>query len=567
MATRRFDSGDLAAGVLAKKLSAACSDWWRPPLGIDERGFGPQKTKEQVMTATKNRLQLRKICRSLLALTLAGAFGSSTFANVDYSKNFQILYDERRFDEAATTLEQHLDASPDDYGARTKLALTLLRMGERDFAHQQIERLRAAGDAEASRSADSLQSLLDRFIRHDADRDKLSDALGRLDAGEARHLIDGMDLVEEQKAILRMYVATYSADYSGARAFLAEIHPQRLADHKRVKALAAEIDAAEQRNAELMRTVDSYWYGPVAASTFGQGFGDKAPEIKEFSVVKYLDAVEALAQNAPLSATSMDATFHASLIASPKDEAFKLGQRILQLKGQIRVPCLSRSQHFDLVIDAKAGRLRTDIVNVPFKAAFTRKGTDQATNDWYGELVPFDVPFAQLDQFEQRAPHNYTIQGLDNEAYVLKLKHGGVVPAYALMSAVHMIYGEKAQKTATAALGEFLVKLADTAGANVKAKLVDPAKMTPNGKAIFMAVMGGLSAGVGSYASTHGDFSSAAQLQRQSAFFVTQAASMASKDASVRAANASWTRALAQRGFDFASDTEFGEVETLLGLQ
>jgi hypothetical protein len=459
-------------------------------------------------------------------------------------------------------LEDHLTSAPTDSRAQALLAGSLIKIGQAAEAERAIATLEGIASTEEDRKAvTGLKSVLRKFNYNTHCKEILAGALKRSDFTGALAAVDSFEVSDAAKAVLRAHLDGYRGDFASAKSRLETISFERHSQKRRLDGMEKDLDESAKRYAVIIGRADQMLYSGVSASVFGAEFSRKVPEIANFKLTDYLEAVDAAVKVAPLSDHALDLAFHEAMLTADFDAVASLGDRILAAKGSIRIPCVSTDRYFDLVIDARSRRIFTEEDTAHrFSVVFAGGGeVNSPKNEWIGPFDAFSLTFDQINRVRQETKHDFRIQGLRRGSYVLDLGPKAVVSQYALMGPIHMSYGEAIQKKATLNLGKFVLHILARPVKDIE--LVNPAKKTVDGARIFAIVAMGLAGAAGNMAQSNGNVAVASQMQTNMNLLSASVEKMDAAQALGDATKKPWYAEMGAHSVEFLDQQAFDELD------
>lgn len=296
--------------------------------------------------------------------------------------------------------------------------------------------------------------------------DLLDQDLAQLKGDEALSLVDKMYLEPQQKELLKFYINRRQANLATAISRTVSMHA--LSPEKPVAELQREVTEDAAILSKLKERIDWYRYSAITNGSCTPDWIRKEVPTQDYSIQEYARLVANAEDRFPLNSWVLDQAFFATLLSKPYEDTESFGDKILNAKGTLRIPFYSRDMLFDLVIDKRSRRIRTEIDS--------RVQSNESGSDRMEPLIAFDLRFDQVTSISQKGSSDTGTFALAKESYAVKLEPTGLAPYYAFMDAVQCLYGEAAQKTVTENLGRFLAHV--MASPTIVQHLVDPEKKT-----------------------------------------------------------------------------------------
>jgi hypothetical protein len=371
-----------------------------------------------------------------------------------------------QYAEAAASLEKYVQIQPQNISAHCLLALVEFRAQRKTEA---LAEFKVIENAPPTSDSESCLKKLTPSLRPELNQDmekKLDTSLFELKSEEALSTVDEMYLEAHQKELLKFYINRRQGSLANAFSRLMTI--RTLNSEAPIESLRKDVVADAALFQEIKARVDWYRY---SALTNGSGTPDwvrKEIPKQNYSLLEYARLIANAEQHFPLNGWVLDQAFFATLLAKPYEDVESLGDKILGAKGTLRIPFYSRGSLFDLVIDVRKSRLRTE--------PDSRVPANESGSDRMLDLEPFDLAFEQITSLSQKAPSDIETLALGKQSYAVKLAPSGLAPYYAFMDVIHSLYGEAAQKTITANLGQFILHVAKNA--KLSSHLVNPQSKT-----------------------------------------------------------------------------------------
>jgi hypothetical protein len=164
---------------------------------------------------------------------------------------------------------------------------------------------------------------------------------------------------------------------------------------------------------------------------------------------EYMELIANAEKQFPLSPWVLDHAFFATLLSDrPYEDLESFGDFILEAKGTLRLPFYSREALFDVVLDTRNRRIRTEMDD--------RLPKNESGVDKIPTLLVFDISFDQLTGIDQKASADLATGGLASNSYALRIEPSGLAPRYTFMDAIQCLDGESKQKEVTQKLGRFI---------------------------------------------------------------------------------------------------------------
>jgi hypothetical protein len=478
------------------------------------------------------------------------------------TSQYRTLFAQGHFSLLADQLKIALDRNPGNTKLRSIFVITLLKMGLRPSAEGELRNLRST---QASLERDHYVKSIDTLF---ADLDRQADAKKRLLASlKAYNAIDAATAIDQlsasplQRDVLRIYLALYQGKFAEASKLASIAKAPTFSEEERLGAFRAQIQEAKIQYSTLMKQVESYLYSDIATSTLCVMKSPRENQIPEPPPIQaYFEAVNRLASLAPLDERVIDLIFHSGFMTMQYKDFEGLGDRLLHIKGDIRIPFFSNDRYFYVVLDSNTKRLYTEpdnvhrfIVSFDWKAGFgySRTKRNVQENHWSAKMVPFDLHWDEIQFIGQRLHVDA------GNSYALKLEPTGLAPNYGLMTFLFCMDGESATRTATRNLGQYILHV--ISNDHVKSELLNPEVHSGGiGGAIAMAVV--VSAGVGA-------LEGPAQGRTTAGGLITAIqADAAQRNALEQSKYASWQTILLDQSFAFGDREVFLEIEKLVGL-
>jgi hypothetical protein len=460
-------------------------------LALKEAGLSDAALIQQInndgigfeMTADTT-LELKKagVSNDVLQTLLQASSRTSISARSTADNPFLALYAGGRFPELADRLRSQLNTKPSDYRSRAFLIMVLLKMKEADAAKTEFRHLRdQTNDPEAKPYADQIETLFASIAKTEEAKTKVLAALKEYRSADAIAAIDSLGASSIQKDMLKMNLDVYEGEYNKARARFSKMQFGSYAQRERTSKILEHISEAEANYQALMSHIETYLYSPLAPSYCYVGGTQQywSSQFLALSVQDYIDSVSKLSQVSPLNVDVMNLRFHAQLLTGKYDELEQLGDRLLKTNGRITIPFFSADRFFRLVIDSQKKHIYTEPDPRPFKVKYHSQGgmstwgQEMTINEWWSELIPFDLSFEEIKGLSQKARRRRgDAELIVSKSYALKFEPSGLAPNYAMMNILYCTAGEKAEMTVTRNLGQYILHV--TQNHAIKAELADP---------------------------------------------------------------------------------------------
>jgi tetratricopeptide (TPR) repeat protein len=373
----------------------------------------------------------------------------------------------KNYPSAARVLEQYLEMAPNDPLARCLLLNVYVRSQRKPEAIEQLAKLDREPIPQNLVSA--VSKLRDTVHNFELER-SLDKALLALRPTDAMDIIDQMSLNTERKELLKYYVDLRQGNL--ASALLRSTHltspasPQDIPSQPRRQQLMDDAAVFSQ----IQQRVNWYRYSALTNGTCTADWIRKEIPSMHYEIQKEFVQIIANSQKRfPLNSWVLDHAFLATLLSDrPYEDLESLGDKILEAKGDLRIPFYSGDALFDLVIDGRTRHIKTE------PDGHVR--SNESGSDKMPRLLSFDVAFDDIRDIDQKASMDLQTGALTNGSYALRLEPGGLAPRYAFMDAIQCLDGEAKQKAVTRNLGQFIAHVVRNSGGKVH--LVDPAHKT-----------------------------------------------------------------------------------------
>jgi tetratricopeptide (TPR) repeat protein len=401
------------------------------------------------------------------------------------------LYKAGRFPELADHLKTALKSNPSDYRSEALLIMTLLKMKEKDSANAEFQHLAAhERDPAAAPYVKQVKNLVDTLDRIAEGKSKFLTALKDFNVQEASRAIEQLGASPLQRELLKVILDSYRGDFDSAHTRLSKLNPDSFAAKQQLSNIDARLKQTQDEYTKALARVDVYIHSPYAPSScFPPTDTPKHLDFYKLNITEYLNSVSSLVRLAPVNDLALDLFFHAEMLVGEYTEVEQLGDRILRAKGAIHIPFFSRDKYFDVIIDAKKGRIYSVTSPDPFAVQYPMNGSGWSPagrhqglanhNDWNAVFVPFDLSFAEITSVSQHVPWGHTTADyIKGQPYALKFSPTGQAPNYAVMLLLGCTAGYEAQMRATRNLGQYVVHVIGKKDLHVE--LVDPSKKPSN---------------------------------------------------------------------------------------
>ena len=430
---------------------------------------------------TTIRLKAAGISENVIKALFGGGNASARpSSNFEIFSQTKVLYEEKQYGKLADLLRAQLSSSPKDFRSRTILIMTLLKISDRADADAEYSKLRSFTDGDAKPYVRQVESVVSQLAKLEASKTKLVAALQDWRADEALQEITNMPLSDTQKDLLRVYILAYEGKFADAKATFGNISFPSYQQRQQATEILAHIDSTSDAFDRLMKIVDFHIYSDLDPSWcfIAPQWWNRLQDLHQLSLKEYLNAISQLLTISPLNSHVMDVAFHGQLLLGKYEELEQLGDKIINAKGDIKVPFYASDRFFNLVVDARQHRIFSEADQHAFRVRYTITWPQTIhenveTNGWTPDLVPFDLPFATISSISQHTGMNQG-KGLASHSYALKFEPGGLAPQYALMAYLYCTEGEAAGKSATRSLGLYLQHVISRS--DLKAHLEDPSK-------------------------------------------------------------------------------------------
>jgi len=165
----------------------------------------------------------------------------------------------------------------------------------------------------------------------------------------------------------------------------------------------------------------------------------------------------------------------------------RYGNSVLEKYGTLSIPFFSRDEQYLLVLDH-----RNRHITLKVNPAHPK---NNGTTDGLRVGQTFDLNYSKIALLHQSVSNRLPSTGLSEKSVALDFGDQGIAPYYAMMPAIHCLYGEHRSRGSTARLGQFVSGELGLPASNVK--LVDPNGKTHDVLSTVMVVgtMGTMVAG------------------------------------------------------------------------
>jgi len=224
---------------------------------------------------------------------------------------------------------------------------------------------------------------------------------------------------------------------------------------------------AKDFSAERKR-VQTYLYDPVATSSCTR---DSALEMfgrKEMDLTQFFNDAQDLIREYPSHPDVQQIYFMAQVLAGSDEGVKRYGASVLERYGKLTIPFFSRDALYLLVLDRRQRRIT--LKENP------EHPKNMGITDGLRVGQTFDLSYSGVASIRQVVSSNLPTWSLSEKSAAFDLGDQGLAPYYALMPAIHCIYGESYERRATARLGKFLAQ--EIGLPNDRVKLVNPDAMT-----------------------------------------------------------------------------------------
>jgi hypothetical protein len=416
--------------------------------------------------------------------------GSDSNTNTT-SDSIRTIYAAGRFPELADILRKSLNTEPDNYRNRTLLVLTLMKLKDTEAAHAEYQKLLIhEQDSLATPYIKQVKALFDTVARTAEIKTQLLAALEDYRISDALAAIDQLPASSTQKDILKMHLDIYAAKYDEARTLLSKLQFDSYSEKERAEKIKNKITEPENEYKKLMLRLDFYLYSkwtwvacyfPISE----QASYNHLPELASISATEYVELVNNLLKLAPLSELAQNLGFHAELLTGNYDDLERVGDHLLRVQGNIRIPFYSSHSFFQVVIDSRKKHIYTELDPHPFGNEWYQK---YPKFSYWADLVPFDLAFDNIKEISLRAgSFRAPYSSLAKQSYALKFEPLGVAPNYSLMNILMCSVGETAELTATRNLGQYIIHV--IGGDKITAVLADPGKARGASSSWFTGIL------------------------------------------------------------------------------
>jgi hypothetical protein len=361
------------------------------------------ETLVQLKTAGLSDEVLAALQRSRARLHAGPADDGAAATPLDQAKR---RYADGHFADSTAIARRLVDSTPDNFAARVVLIASLLRSNDRDGARRALAEARAHATTPSDVAAlQGVMALAERLERLQPQKETLRAALARQNARAALAAIDVLEISDEQKSLLRVWIDLYRGDPDAALAKIGRI----TSSTERAK-LEEAVAASRARLAEFARQRDFFLYDGMAISDFGVTARQQFPAAADtHSFDNYFKFVDTASASWPLHPEVMDLRLHAALYRLQEEEVLSLGDRILDAKGRLTIPFAAKDHYFNFTVDRVSRVLFTEQLSRPFDVKYRYKegmfttsyAEHERTNDNLGTHRPFKLKFEDISTLSQ----------------------------------------------------------------------------------------------------------------------------------------------------------------------
>ena len=387
------------------------------------------------------------------------------------------------------------------------LGVAYLQLRQRNPAQAEADTLAKSQESSAKALAEKMISLLKRFDGLEAAKSALQEKLSRFDTDGVLRVIEGMDVPQTQRQILRVYLSVYRGRFELARHQLDGLQaslPQREEEWIQVRKFIDQ--SADEYRTYLGRLVwlgqanNMAWVGAKDVSFFvPQGLEDcqnpinwlvpapgtiKPNTYKTTKVIATqaqverltaldqeclkhsIDAVSHIVSAAPVSETSLEWLFQVALFTRPYFAVESLGDRILAGQGHLIVPMTANGSEFQMTVDKNGGRLT--LIN----SAELSWIVNAWSASWVEAGTPFSIGFEQIDDIHQSAKFTRSLAGSQiHEPRMFEIGSAkAIFTATPFLNSFGKAYGELASRQVVSNFGTYLIHVVNRP--HLKAELI-----------------------------------------------------------------------------------------------
>jgi hypothetical protein len=417
------------------------------------------------------------------------------------------LYSKADYAGLVRLVKQRLLEQPGDSSAHYLLGVAYLQLRQRNPAQAEADTLAKSQESSAKALAEKMISLLKRFDGLEAAKSALQEKLSRFDTDGVLRVIEGMDVPQTQRQILRVYLSVYRGRFELARHQLDGLQaslPQREEEWIQVRKFIDQ--SADEYRTYLGRLVwlgqanNMAWVGAKDVSFFvPQGLEDcqnpinwlvpapgtiKPNTYKTTKVIATqaqverltaldqeclkhsIDAVSHIVSAAPVSETSLEWLFQVALFTRPYFAVESLGDRILAGQGHLIVPMTANGSEFQMTVDKNGGRLT--LIN----SAELSWIVNAWSASWVEAGTPFSIGFEQIDDIHQSAKFTRSLAGSQiHEPRMFEIGSAkAIFTATPFLNSFGKAYGELASRQVVSNFGTYLIHVVNRP--HLKAELI-----------------------------------------------------------------------------------------------
>jgi hypothetical protein len=278
-------------------------------------------------------------------------------------------------------------------------------------------------------------------------------------------------LAPSEDLVIQHYLDRAQTHFTNSLIRLQQLTHVDPASADRAAALQRETMAAAQEYAATRQAAQAYLFDPVATSSCSPQNESDVFARRGFNFSEFFAISRDLVREFPSNPDVQQIRFMALLLRSsknlpqgPNDPLFSYGNSVLEKYGRLTIPFFSRDEQYFLVLDRRQHRITLKVNPAHPK--------NTGITDGLRVGQPFDLAYSEVATFHQSASSMLPVMSLSENSAALDLGIQGLAPYYAMMPAIHCLYGESWERRATARLGAFLTHELGLPAARVK--LVDP---------------------------------------------------------------------------------------------
>ena len=306
---------------------------------------------------------------------------------------------------------------------------------------------------------------------------------GKLD--EARRVVAGAKLEPYEDLLIEHYLDRAETHFANALSRLNQLKGAIPSSANEATELREETMRQAREFSALRERARAYLFDPVATSACDPKSERDVFDRRGFALNEFFGIARDLAREYPSNPDAQQFYFTALLLAGPEKSLKRYGDSVLTRYGTLTIPFFSRDSLYLLVLDRRRHR-----ISLRENPAHPK---NMGRTDGLRGGKEFDLDYSAVSSLHQVISSNVYTHELNEMSAALDFGEQGVAPYYALMPAIHCLYGERYERQATERLGKFVATELDLPSDRVK--LVNPEGTTHDVLGTILSVVTIASAG------------------------------------------------------------------------